>query len=629
MCGIAGFLGFNNGDLLAEQANITQAHRGPDNQSIWSDDCLALAHQRLSIIDLNERSNQPFEKHGLVMIYNGEVYNYQSIKLKLIQEKKSIFTTDSDTEVILEAYFHYKEKCLNLFEGMFAFCIYNTKSKELFLVRDHFGIKPLFYTKFDNKLAFASELKTLVSIPDFDKTINNNALVKSINYLWISGNETMFKNCFKLPPAHYMVVDANKKVTIKRYWDIEEKNNEKNTEQEWIDKVKVGMHNSIKKHMIADVPVSAFLSGGLDSSLITVVAKEYAKHLSTYTIITNDEDKKAENMPDDEKYARKLAELHEIQFNGIQLESDIVNLLPEIVKILDEPIGDPAALNTFLMCKKAREKGVKVLLSGMGADEIFFGYRRHQALMYLTTYQKIPKFIRTSLEILFSLFPVKILGKGIVPFRWIKRFLSFASLPIEEAYMRSYSYYNKDDLAKLFKLNVFESIESMYQEHKEIYNSKFTKDTVNQVCNTDINMFMVGLNLSYTDRSSMAASVEVRIPYIDKEVIQLAMQIPGNKKYNHKKLKYILRKSCEGILPKEIIYRSKASFGAPIRSWISGDLKPMVDKLLSEENISKRGIFNYPYIQKMIQDDRKGSDDYSYQIYQLLTLELWFQHYID
>ena len=629
MCGIAGFIGFKDNQLLAQKANVIQAHRGPDNQSVWADDYLALAHQRLSIIDLNERSNQPFEKHGLVMIYNGEVYNYQSIKERLEKEVNSVFRTDSDTEVIIEAYFHYKEKCLDWFEGMFAFAIYDTQSHELFLARDHFGIKPIFYTQINESFAFSSELKTLVDLPDFDKTINFNALVKSVNYLWVSGNETMFNGCFKLPPAHYITIGADKKVEIKQYWEVEDATNKNLSEENWIDKVEVAIKKTVQKHMIADVPVSAFLSGGLDSSIITVLAKEFAHSLSTYTISISSKDKKGESMPDDEKYAKKLAEIHKFDYHGITLTSDIIKMLPEMVRMLDEPIGDPAALNTFLMCKEAKSKGVKVLLSGMGADEIFFGYRRHKAIMLVKAYQKIPKLLRDIIFKLANHLPVKMYGKGIVPFRWTKRFLSFASLPIEDAYMRSYSYYDRGELSELFKPNIKDNIDRLYTEHRSIYNSKFNSDVINQVCNTDINMFMLGLNLTYTDRASMAASVEVRVPYIDREVVKLAMQIPGKEKYKHGELKYILKKSAEKILPREIIYRPKASFGAPLRSWISGELSPMVKDLLSEENINKRGVFNYQFIKNMIEDNKKGSEDYSYQIYQLLTVELWFRHYVD
>jgi asparagine synthase (glutamine-hydrolysing) len=311
------------------------------------------------------------------------------------------------------------------------------------------------------------------------------------------------------------------------------------------------------------------------------------------------------------------------------LQADIIRELPRMVHMLDEPIGDPAALNTYLICKAAREKGVKVLLSGMGADEIFFGYRRQKASLLTTRYQKAPRLIRRSIAAVAGILPVKALGKGLRPVRWLKRFLSFAELSPEEAYMRSYSYYNEQELRQLFRQDIHEPYQALRRQHRHYYTDNSYQEPINRMCYTDIHMFMNGLNLTYTDRASMAASVEVRVPFIDREVIQLALQIPGNLKYKNGQQKYILKKMAEKYLPHDIIYRPKASFGAPIRSWISNELKDMVDQLLSEEQVTKRGIFHYPFIRNIIEEDRKGISDHAYRIYQLITLEWWFRQYID
>lgn len=628
MCGLAGFIGFENKSVLAEDVNRVQSHRGPDNQSVWTDDNIALAHQRLSIIDLTDRANQPFEKHNLVIIFNGEIYNYKQLQEDILKVKDIEFRSDSDTEVILEYYIHYKEKCLEYFVGMFAFSIYNKETKELFIARDHLGIKPLFYTKKNDQFAFASELKSLINIPGFDKSINYKSLISSLNYLWVSGDETMFNNCFKLPPAHYMEVSPTLEVTINKYWKISEETSSF-SEQETIQKLSQIMEDSVKRHMVADVPVSSFLSGGLDSSLISVLAAKHNKNLSTYTIGTSSKDKKVEQMPDDQKYAKKLAELHHFDHHEIIINADIVKLLPQMVRALDEPIGDPAAINTFMICEAARKKGVKVLLSGMGADEIFGGYRRHKALLLALRYQKLPKFIRNSIQQVVKILPVKISGAGIRFTRWTKRFLSFATLPLEEAYMQSYSYYNRKDLSALLKNDHSNELNAIYDEHSKIFNSKFKGDVVNQMCHTDLHLFLLGLNLTYTDRASMAASVEVRVPFVDKEVVKFAMGIPGKLKIKNGESKYILKRAAEFILPKNIIYRPKAAFGAPIRSWISNELRPLVDELLKKETIEKRSIFNYNFIKKIIDDDRRGIADNAYRIYQLLTIELWFREFID
>ncbi|RIA08220.1 asparagine synthase (glutamine-hydrolysing) [Flavobacteriaceae bacterium MAR_2010_72] len=629
MCGISGFIGFENNSELAIKANKTQVHRGPDSQDIWFDNHIALSHQRLSIIDLNKRSNQPLHKDEYVIIYNGELYNYKELKKYLIETHDSIFTTQSDTEVILEFYIKEKEQCLRHFEGMFAFAIYNKKSKEVFLARDHFGIKPLFYSKINSNICFSSELKTLIEVPGFSKAINKKSLISSLNYVWIPGNESMFIGTYKLPPAHFMTISPNKKIKLHSYWELSSKSESQLTEKAVISQLEDVLEESIKKHMISDVPVSTFLSGGLDSSLISVIASKHTNKLSTYTITTTDKDRSIERMPDDQKYARIVAQQNEFDHNEIELSPDIIKLLPEMVKTLDEPIGDPAAINTYLICKAARQRGVKVLLSGMGADELFFGYQRHRATLLSRYYYKLPQIIKIPIFELTKLLPVRVGKKGIKITRWAKRFLSFASLQTERAYMRSYSYYNEEELNNLLVGNNEIEIKSIYNDHKLIFDQKFKHDTINQICNTDINMFMNGLNLTYSDRASMAASVEVRVPFIDKKVVEFAMTIPSKFKYKNHKTKYILKRAAEKYLDKDIIYRKKASFGAPIRSWVSNELKSMVDELLSKEQVENRGIFNYEFIADMINKDREGKQDYAYQIYQLLTIELWFRAFVD
>ena len=629
MCGLAGFIGFKNNIELAEMSCNIQKHRGPDNQSVWHDEYIALSHQRLSIIDLSDNANQPFHKEDLVIIFNGEIYNYKELQLKLKTEKRVTFITTSDTEVILEMYKHYGKDCLNQLIGMFVFAIYNKKNFELFLARDHFGIKPLYYTQINGAFAFSSELKTLTTIPGFDKSINHKALVSSINYRWISGNESIFNGCFKLPAAHYMDYKKSGGIKVTKYWELNDQSPQNLNPIQTAKEVANILAESVKRHMIADVPVSSFLSGGLDSSLISVFAKNSNETLSTFTIGISNHDQKVESMPNDEIYAKIITNTFNLNGHVIRISPDILKVLPEIVKTLDEPIGDPAAINTYLICQAAREKGVKVLLSGMGADEIFFGYRRQKATLIAVRFKHLPSFIKFPVVKIIDLLPVKLFGHGFKLARWAKRFIDFTNMPIEQAYMRSYSYYDHDELKSLLNPKYWSGINEINEEHKRIFDSKYNNDPVNSMCNTDIQMFMLGLNLTYTDRASMAASVEVRVPFIDKLVVTRAMQIPGSLKYKNGELKYILKKAAERFLPKKIIYRAKASFGAPIRSWISNDLKEMVDDLLSKENIEKRGFFNYEFIKKVIEDDRNGLEDNAYQIYQFLTLELWCQEYLD
>ena len=629
MCGIAGFTGFKNNIVLAENANKIQKHRGPDCQQIWSDDNISLAHTRLSIIDLSESGDQPFTKDNLVIVFNGEIYNYIELQQKLENEQHVEFISSSDTEVVLEMYRCYKKECLNYLIGMFVFAIYDKTSQETFIARDHFGIKPLFYTRISDGFAFSSELKTITKVPGFDKSINSKSLVSCLNYLWVSGNETMFNNCYKLPPAHYLTYSKSDGLKIEKYWELDDKIINENGEKTIVNDLANIVEASVMRHMVADVPVSTFLSGGLDSSLIAVLAKKKNSQLSAYTIGTSSKDKKVEQMPDDEKYAKMVASTFHLDHHIIKISPDILSELPNIVATLDEPIGDPSAINTYLICKAAREKGVKVLLSGMGADEIFFGYRRQKATLLAIRYNKFPRFIKNQIAAVVQILPVKIGNRGFKLGRWAKRFITIANLPVDEAYMRSYSYYDTSELKDLLKNEYAPAVEELKEEHKVLFNSKYKGDIINQICNIDTHMFMLGLNLTVTDRASMAASVEVRVPFIDKIMISKAMQIPGHLKIKKGISKYILKRAAEKFLPRNIIYRRKASFAVPIRSWISNDAKHLVDDLLSEESINKRGFLNYSFVKAIIDKDRKGEEDKAYQIYQLLTLELWCREYLD
>ena len=370
---------------------------------------------------------------------------------------------------------------------------------------------------------------------------------------------------------------------------------------------------SVKAHLVSDVPVSAFLSGGLDSSLICKIAKDELGSLETYTIGRSDEDAAIERMARDENYARALAQLENFEHHEFFLESDIMKYLPKMVYHLDEPIGDPAAINTYLMCFNADRRGRKVILSGMGADEVFFGYRRHKAVMFAKGFNSLPKPLIYSIKRLVDILPVKIGNRGLRLIRWAKKFMSFVGQSDSESYRMSYSYYNDDELKDLFTSDIESSLNRIKNEHESLFN-KADSSIQNKICYTDIHNFMNGLNLTYTDRSAMAASVEVRVPFIDKYVIAKGMATNGKQKYYRKTLKYLLKKSAENLLPRDIIYRPKSSFGAPIRSWVSKDLMGLIDSILSEQALLNRGVFNPSKVREMILEDRLGKADYAYQI---------------
>lgn len=467
MCGIAGFLNFDYINPYFESVNAIQQHRGPDAQSSYQNQNLKLFHQRLSIIDMSDAANQPFEKEGLVIVFNGEIYNYKTLRKNLLDEGVS-FSTTSDTEVLLELYRIKGADCLNDLEGMFAFAIYNKRSRNVFLARDPFGIKPFFYYSNGIKFAFASELKTLVKAPGVNKEINLNSLTASLNYLWIPGNNSMFSSIEKIPAGYYANVSPKGVFELRQYYKPSTLISFSN-ESEAIEAIDYALQNSVKRHLEADVPVSAFLSGGLDSSLLSVLAHKH-QPLSTYSIAIAQKDKSIEQMPDDAKYARQLAKQHGFDHHEIQINPSVTEELPHMVYHLDEPIGDPAAINTYLISKAARDNGVKVLLSGMGADELFFGYRRQMATLLALKYQNVPKPIRSLVNATTNALPVKIGKKGIKPVRWAQRFLTFANLSPADAYQRSYSYYDSNELSNLFTGDVTAQTNELISAHRSLFN---------------------------------------------------------------------------------------------------------------------------------------------------------------
>jgi asparagine synthase (glutamine-hydrolysing) len=628
MCGIAGFVGYPNRAVMAQAANRIQYHRGPDAHGVWHDDRIALGHTRLSIIDLDARSNQPFEKGGLVVVFNGEIYNFRALRRELERDHGIRFRTESDTEVVLEAYRCLGAASLDRFEGMFAFAIYERESGSLFLARDRFGIKPLFYSAGNGRFAFASELKVLTATLPDARVPDPSVLVRALSYQWVPGNSTCIVGLHKVPPAHWLTIDPQGRLTKRCYWRLDATRRLDASEADVVDMLDQVLNESIDRHMVADVEVGAFLSGGLDSSLICVLAAQRNDRLRTFTIATTAEDKAVEQMPADEEYARRLANQHGFTHREIVIRPDIANALPKAVAWLDEPIGDPAAINTYLICAAARDAGIKVLLSGMGADEIFFGYRRQKATLLASHYRRLPSWTRRQILATVDGLPVRVAGRGLRTVRWAQKFLTFADLPIDEAYRASYSYYDGSELAALFP-GQDAAVAELAEEHRRIFEAEFAGDPVNQMCNTDIRLFMEGLNLAYTDRASMAASTEVRVPFIDRAVVDLAMAMPGRLKFRRGRSKHVLKRVAERYLPRDIVHRPKASFGAPIRSWISGALSPMVDEILSRESIVRRGLFDPDVVASIIDVDRRGRADHAYRIYQLLTVELWFRRYVD
>ncbi len=636
MCGIAGSYNLSLDAEVAEAVSLAIAHRGPDAAGHWNSGDLGppvwLCHRRLSIIDLSSAANQPFEKDGLILIYNGEIYNYRQLQSELAS-LGAIFRTSSDSEVLLEAWRHWGPASLDRLRGMFAFALYDTANRRLILARDHFGIKPLFYQARDGGLAFASELKALRPMMD-EVRVDETALVASVMYSWVPEGHCMFVGAEKLAPGTWLEIGPEGRCRVHRYWDpvATAERARESGRLDRLDASRLGqvMEDSVAAHLVADVPVATFLSGGLDSSLITVLATRHNTEIDSYTISFRDEDQRYEAMPDDFSYAKKIATEHGIRLHEVELAPDVADLLPKLVHHLDEPIGDAAAINAYLICRAAREAGVKVLLSGMGADELFGGYRKHYAALLASRYRHIPPWLREKLiEPTVQHLPVASKRRGYRMTRWARRFVDFASLPEEAAFRRSYTHYDQAQLGELLAPELAVRVDGLVDEHREVYSAYRGEDQVNRMCFTDTQMFLPSLNLAYTDRASMAASTEVRVPFVDKDVFEAAFAIPGAEKIVGRERKAILKEASLPWLPKEIVYRPKGLFSAPLRAWIRRDLQEMVEEYVGLGHMVGSGMLDKSAVRTMIDEDRSGMTDRSKEIWQLLTLELWHRQVVN
>ena len=449
-------------------------------------------------------------------------------------------------------------------------------------------------------------------------------MVASLLYFWVPEDSCTVAGVRKLPGGSWARFSPDGRTHLEYYWRIADVAREA-AEGPAIDLGPV-IEESVAAHLVSDVPVSSFLSGGLDSSIVTVLAHRAAQEIDAYTITFRPEDQRLEAMPDDAIYARKVAARFGIKLHEIEISPDVVSLLPRMVDALDEPIGDPAAINTLLMCEAARERGVKVILSGMGADELFGGYRKHLACVMAGRYSRLPRAARGGVRFGVNRVPVSFHGRGLRYARWAKRFLTFAELPEEARFRRSYTLYDADELAALVSPDLAGYVDQVIEGHSDIYNDNSLDDEVNRMCLADSRLFLPGLNLAYTDRASMAASVEVRVPFVDPVVARAAFSVKGSDKISNRQGKVALKRAAESWLPQEIVHRPKASFSAPLRAWVRNDLQQVINDVLVGGELAGSGMIRPGALRRLIEDEQAGREDRAKQIWQLLTLELWYRN---
>jgi asparagine synthase (glutamine-hydrolysing) len=630
MCGIAGYFGAFDPQGIA-LANERQAHRGPDDvgQFLDAEAGVALGHVRLSIIDLSPLGHQPMvSDDGLaVLAYNGEIYNFRELRAELVS-KGHRFRGQSDTEVLLHLYLAEGTAMLGRLNGIFALAIWDTRDQTLFLARDALGVKPLYYSAGPRGLAFASEIKALLCLVPEAKELDVPALHRYLSFLWCPGEGTPLRGVRKLLPGEAMVVRAGK---IARRWiwyelPVFQGVTEDLSETDAIAGTADVLRRAVQRQLVADVPVGAFLSGGLDSSSVVAFAREQAPDIRCFTIeaVDGQEPGTADDLP----YARRAAQHLGVPLEVVRIDaSRMAGDLERMVVQLDEPLADPAPLNVLYISRLAREQGVKVLLSGAGGDDVFTGYRRHVAVQYEHFWRWLPAGARGRLEGWTSG-----LDQRSSPFRRLAKLFNGAG-ETGDAAVASYFLWARE--AELSALYTPEFRAGLHQACAAKPMLDFLKPLpasvrpLDKMLALEQRFFLADHNLIYTDKMSMAVGVEVRVPFLDLELVAHAARIPLGLKQRGREGKWVLKKAMEPYLPKDVIYRPKTGFGAPLRRWMRHELRPLLGDLLSEASLKRRGLFEPVAVQRLIAQNDGGKVDAAYLLLSLLCVEIWCRAYLD
>ena len=604
MCGFCGFTGD-----IADRENVIIGmmnkiiHRGPDSAGTHSDEDVTMGFRRLSIIGLEDGSQPMYNEDGSIVIcFNGEIYNYQPIKEMLI-EKGHVFKSHADTEVLIHLYEEKGEEMLNDLRGMFAFAIYDMKNKKLFAARDFFGIKPFYYGVFNNHLLFGSEIKSFLAFPDFKKEVNTVALENYLTFQYSVLDETFFKGVYKLKPGHYLVYKDGK-IDVKRYFQPKFEP-EKAGLQDTIKKIEDVMLDSVKTHKISDVEVGSFLSSGVDSSFVAATFKGD----KTFTVGFDYE------KYNEIGYAEKLSEKVGIDnYSKIISTDEYWDSLGKIQYHMDEPLADPSAVALYFVSKLA-SKHVKVALSGEGADEFFGGYNIYREPMDLQITKLIPKPLRKGIAAIMKALPFRFKGKN---------YLIRASMDLEDRFIGNAKMFSEKERERILK-----NPTGKYN-HKEITKPyyDFTKgqDDVTRMQFIDLNLWMVGDILLKADKMSMANSLEVRVPFLDKEVFEVARHVQPDYRVNREATKYAFRMAAKDYLPEEVASKEKLGFPVPTRVWLKDEKYYNIVKTAFQSEAAQK-YFNTDKIVKYLDDHKNGKADNSRKVWTIYMFLVWYNQF--
>lgn len=628
MCGVAGFWGSWDPSLL-KAMNASLAHRGPDDSGEWRDPAreLALGHRRLSILDLSPAGHQPFanERADCILSYNGEIYNFRELRKELVS-RGCVFRSQTDTEVVLRLYEKDGVKAFSRLNGIFALALWDARQEELILVRDGLGVKPLYYAETNKGVIFASEMKALLLDRSLDRSLDAEAVRHHVMYHWCPGPRTVLSSVKKVEPGTFIRVRDRRIFKTESFYEIPfgREYPKRRSDRQAIDELRSLLGQAVERQMVSDAPVGAFLSGGLDSSSLVsfASAQTSGRSLKCFTIDASGDNGESDGFTDDLPYARRVAQHLGVELNVIKVgsyELGSPEALQEMLYRLDEPQADPAPLNVYYISRLASEHGVKVLLSGAGGDDLFSGYRRHQALQTDRLSRLLPSPLRRAAArgALASVSSRSTWGRRLHKLMegWdldgnarLAKYFEWTSSGT------AHNLFSEDFRARLGDVNPFlQTLEALPPD----------RSALERMLHLDLKYFLIDHNLAYTDKMSMAAGVEVRVPFLDLELVQWASTLSSSQKMRGWETKWILKKAMEGRLPSEVIYRPKSGFGAPLRSWLRGDLKDLVEDVLSPRSLENRGIFDPQAVRRFLDDDAQGRRDSSYSIFSLMCIELW------
>ncbi len=621
MCGICGFNWSD--EKLAQKMVKKLHHRGPDANGVAVFENFSIGNARLSILDLSKNGNQPMASQNgkLWIVHNGEVYNFLEIRQELIK-KGHTFNSNTDTEVILKSYQQWGEGCLHKFNGMFAFAIWDDEKQQLFLARDRIGIKPLYYYFKDGKLIFGSEIKSILEADCVKKEINLQSMYYYLGYEFVPAPDTMFKNIYKLRQGYYAIFkNKTKELKTVQYWELKFKN-EITDEDEAADRIYNALEKSVKRRLISDVPLGVFLSGGLDSSTVTgFVSKLYPSKVNSFSI--GYEDKTFSEL----EYAKLVSDYFGTNHNVLIIRPVSPDDIEKSLYHLDEPMTDLSTIPFYLISCKARQQ-VKVCLSGEGGDEVFLGYDRFKAAKINNYYRIIPSPIRRKIIApLILKLPDQPQKKGAINF--LKRFIEGSLYPEDAGAMRWQYFLNPVIAQNIFnekiKNNIsFNPFDPIYY-FAEKCNSKLKVDKDIFV---DIKLTMADSVLMKIDKMSMATSLEVRVPFLDHEVVELAASIPARLKLKNLTTKYIFRKTLKkyNFLPDKIIYRGKQGYSLPVKNWLRGELKDYMISLFNQSPVIKENI-NSDYLNLLIDEHLSMKHNHNHLLWALINLSLWYKKF--